>query len=424
MAAENKPQSGVNIAGHVFRWGRAVTTAVLREQRRKATVANEYNAQAAANKAAGLPPPERHSYEPALTLLDSNTAWLITALTRDGLEFFASASFVSERGALMSENACQISLKRMVTAGWLLEVAETERDNSMRGRPAKRYRIPDIFPSGGWEKGQDIFQGCDGNNPKTFSQAVDGENSGIFPTGDGILFPTGDGTNSKPVRGQTPKASVQSDQIDQNYDSDSDNGDDDNGDLGTHERALSPITEAESYPYTEADLESDRVYDGQVDGDCETLDPDAVQEIPLSEMETLWAEARAADDAAERALDDAGREAWAAVSARVVANCKDIDLILDCELRDYFGLPPAIWEPDLREDLLCALADAANAMPSKWNLGVAWMQPRLAATWPAECRADCAQGFAAVMAAVTELATRIDGELMAQPAMAREVANG
>lgn len=161
-----KPKSEDNIAGHQFRWLRAIRDGIAAEQTRK---------RSGARRA-------------MLTHLDALLAIDLTEFMQGRLECFRSAAALA-RACGCSESAAEAGLRRLVAAGFLEKMAPAERDSNGKGRPATRYRVPTIFPVLEGGKSTEVFPSCEGENGAT--------ETAFFPSGEGILFPSPEGNDQR-----------------------------------------------------------------------------------------------------------------------------------------------------------------------------------------------------------------------------------
>jgi hypothetical protein len=177
-----KVKSEDNIAGHQFRWLRALADAVALEHSR----VNNPVAKAE-RKRQRQEEKERTGKEPIrktvslLTDLDLRMAVKLTKFLFGSLECFCSeATAATECGC--DPTAAGASLGRLVAAGFLEKLPAAKGEKKGAGRPASRYRVPSVFAVA--QQGNE-FPSRDGNIKE------------VSLSRDGILSPSRNGSNKR-----------------------------------------------------------------------------------------------------------------------------------------------------------------------------------------------------------------------------------
>lgn len=171
-----KPRSIDNIAGHQFRWLRAIRDGLATEKRRQK-----------AEREAGI-----KGLPARITEADVVFAVDLTEFMQGRLDCFRSAAALAVACGY-SENAADAGLRRLVDAGFLEKLPPEKGDTNGKGRPASRYRVPDNFPILDW-----------GN----ISPSCIGENTAISPSQNETLSPSplGNDQRDDQKRAKAPKA--------------------------------------------------------------------------------------------------------------------------------------------------------------------------------------------------------------------------
>lgn len=178
-----KARSTDNIAGHQFRWLRAIRDAIALEQisKNKSKAARK-RLREETRRATGKEPARKTVAK--LTPLDLMIAVDLTAFMAGGLQCFRSSLDAAEACGC-DETTADASFRRLIAAGYLEKLPPEPGERRRKGRPASRYRVPYEIPVAQREN-------SDPNLPKR-----DGENGEVSPLRDGMLSPSPDRTNRR-----------------------------------------------------------------------------------------------------------------------------------------------------------------------------------------------------------------------------------